>query len=183
MAGNQLEKHVLDIICSIFDAHTAALFLPGQEGEAHNLAAWFSLGDNINEDAVIPAGGRHCRLDTPQPGALVICPFDQHEGALGYYHSGEREGIKAFMGAPIPTGGVVCVDSKRQFSFSDKDSKILQLFAELLAMQQTMSVNNLSTDIARYFANLSLIQNLRFRYLRWPVFAKFPEHHGCGHPA
>lgn len=170
MAGNQLEKHVLDIICSIFDAHTAALFLPGQEGEAHNLAAWFSLGDNINEDAVIRPGEGIAGWILLNREPLVICPFDQHEGALGYYHSGEREGIKAFMGAPIPTGGVVCVDSKRQFSFSDKDSKILQLFAELLAMQQTMSVNNLSTDIARYFANLSLIQNLRFRYLRWPVF-------------
>ena len=40
------------------------------------------------------------------------------------------------MGCPVPTGGALCVDSKRQYSFTDRDYKLLQLFAELVSRQQ-----------------------------------------------
>lgn len=170
MPSKQLEKHILDIVCSIFDAHSAAIFYPADEGEDHKLAAWFSLGDNVRADAVIRPGEGIVGWIILNRQPLVICPFDQHEGALGYYESGEVEGIKAFMGVPIPTGGAICVDSKRQYSFSEKDSKILQLFAELVAMQKALAVNIHASDISRYFADLGLIQDLRFRYRRWPAF-------------
>lgn len=75
------------------------------------------------------------------------------------------------MGCPVPTGGALCVDSKRQYSFSDKDHKILQMFAELIARQQgSRGRQELAGDIPRYFADLGVIQDLRFRYKRWPQF-------------
>lgn len=170
MSATLLDKHVLDIVCSIFDAHSAVLFLPEGDGDAHTIAAWFSLGDNIRERAVIRPGEGLVGWIILERTRLVICPFDQNEGALGYYRAGEAEGIKAFMGVPLPTGGALIVDSKRQYSFSDKDSKILQMFAELISMQQTLSAHSLSSDISRYFTDLAMIQNLRFRYKHWPVF-------------
>ena len=60
---------------------------------------------------------------------MLVPNFDQHKHKLGYYREGEEAGIKAFMGCPVPTGGALCVDSKRQYSFTDRDYKLLQLFA------------------------------------------------------
>ena len=76
------------------------------------------------------------------------------------------------MGVPIPTGGALCIDSKRQYSFSEKDFKILQMFAELVAKLQGLGKDIGSGNIPRYFAGLAVIQELRFRYKRWPVYLK-----------
>jgi GAF domain-containing protein len=74
------------------------------------------------------------------------------------------------MGCPVPGGGVLCVDSKRQYSFSDKDHKILQLFADLVGHPQGDGAASPLGDMPRYFAQLGVLQELRFRYKRWPVF-------------
>ena len=58
MTANSLEKHILSIVCSVFDAYSAVLFLPDEEGEAHYLSAAFSLGDKISPDvSILPGRG------------------------------------------------------------------------------------------------------------------------------
>ncbi|MEE0815601.1 MAG: GAF domain-containing protein, partial [Desulfovibrio fairfieldensis] len=162
MTANSLEKHILSIVCSVFDAYSAVLFLPDEEGEAHYLSAAFSLGDKISPDvSILPGRGLvGWIIRNRQP--LLVPNFDQRQSNLGYYADGEEASIKAFMGCPVPTGGALCVDSKRQYSFSDKDHKILQLFAELISRQQgSRGRQELAGDIPRYFAELGVIQDLR----------------------
>lgn len=171
MSNNLGNTQLLAIVCSVFDAYSATLFLPREEGEACELAGFFSLGDKIVQNALIEPGkglaGWILRNNQP----LLVPNFDQRQSNLGYYSGGEEVNIKAFMGCPVPTGGILCVDSKRQYSFSDKDHKILQMFSELIARQQAgTGRENLAGDIPRYFAQLGIIQSLRFRYKRWPVF-------------
>ncbi len=102
---------------------------------------------------------------------MLVPNFDQQQSSLGYYADGEEANIKAFMAWPIPGGGVLCVDSKRQYSFSDKDHKILQLFAGLVARQQLQRAKDVHVgEIPRYFAQLGMVQDLRFRFRRWSVF-------------
>lgn len=171
MSSNTLEKHILSIVCSVFDAYSAVLFLPDEEGETHHLSASFSLGDKISSTAeALPGKGLvGWIIRNRQP--LLVPNFDQRQSNLGYYRVDEEASIKAFMGCPVPTGGALCVDSKRQYSFSDKDHKILQLFAELVSRQQSnRGRQELAGDIPRYFAELGVIQDLRFRYKRWPQF-------------
>lgn len=172
MKAIPIEKHVLGIVCSVFDAYSAVLFLPEEEGGNHYLAASFSLGDNIPPDVTIMPGKGLVGWIIHNRKPLVISSFDQHLNTLGYYAPDAEENIKAFMGFPVPTGGVICVDSKRQYSFSEKDSKILQLFAELVARQQSLEQKDLAGEIPRYFAELGVIQDLRFRYKRWPAFLR-----------
>lgn len=58
MSSNTLEKHILSIVCSVFDAYSAVLFLPDEEGETHHLSASFSLGDKISSTAeALPGKG------------------------------------------------------------------------------------------------------------------------------
>lgn len=172
--NNTLEKHVLGILCSVFDAYSAVLFLPDEDGESENyrLAASFSLGDGIADDSVIQPGKGLVGWIIRNRQPLVVPNFDQHQSTLGYYQKGEEYGVKAFMGCPVPTGGALCVDSKRQYSFTEKDYKILQMFAELVTRQQNACTGQsvYPADIPRYFAQLGVIQDLRFGHKRWPDF-------------
>lgn len=171
MTENTLEKHILSIVCSVFDAYSVVLFLPDEEGELHHLAASFSLGDKIGGNATVLPGKGLVGWIVRNRQPLLVPNFDQRQSNLGYYSGGEEASIKAFMGCPVPTGGALCVDSKRQYSFSDKDHKILQMFAELVARQQgSRGRQDFAGDIPRYFVELGVIQDLRFRYKRWPQF-------------
>lgn len=165
-------NRVLSIVCSVFDAYSALLFLPSEDSQDHYLAAAFSLGGNIPADTIITPGKGLVGwiLHTRQP--LVLDNFDQQQSNLGYYDESADEQIKAFMGFPVPSGGAICVDSKRQYSFSEKDCKILQLFAELVAGQELLDERGGDQDAARYFAELSAIQELRFKFRRWPEFLR-----------
>lgn len=167
-----IENHILGLVCSVFDAYSAVLFLPEEDSDQYYLAASFSLGNNIPDNVAITPGKGLVGWIIQDRNPILLAPFDQPESALGYYARGREESIKAFMGCPLPTGGALCVDSKKQYSFSEKDFKILGLFAELLSKQQTLSQNDLAGDIPRYFAELGVIQNLRFRYKKWPTFLK-----------
>ncbi|BAV91778.1 GAF domain-containing protein [Candidatus Desulfovibrio trichonymphae] len=173
MTANSLEKHILGILCSVFDAYSAVLFQPDDHGEAHHLAAFFSLGDKIAPAASILPGKGLVGWIIRNRQPLLVPNFDQRQSNLGYYTDGEEVGIKAFMGCQVPAGGALCVDSKRQYSFSDKDHKILQLFAELVSCQKSSgSRQDTAADIPRYFAELGIIQDLRFRYKHWPQFLR-----------
>lgn len=166
------ETHILSIVCSVFDAYSAVLFLPDDGGASNFLAASFSLGNNISPDTVILPGKGLVGwiLHNRQP--LLVDNFDQSQSNLGYYGPHADEKIKAFMGFPIPSGGALCVDSKRQYSFSEKDCKILQLFAELLARNIREADDGAVDEGTRFFAELGVIQELRFRFRRWPEFLR-----------
>lgn len=165
-----IENHILAIVCSVFDAYSSVLFLPEEDSDLHYLAAHFSLGNNIPEDVTIVPGKGLVGWIIQDRKSVLVAPFDHPDSALGYYVSGKEEGIKTFMGCPLPTGGALCVDSKKQYSFSEKDFKILGMFAELLARQQTLAQREMAGEIPRYFAELGVLQNLRFRYKKWSAF-------------
>ena len=170
MMDSAFDQQVLNIVCSVFDAHSVVLFLPDEQGDTHRLAASFSLGDKIAKDTVIQPGEGLVGWIISNRESLLVNNYDQ-KSRLGYYDAGEEANIKAFMGCPVPLGGALCVDSKRQYTFLDKDHKILQMFAELISRQQrSAGREELSGDIPRYFAELAAIQDLRFRFKRWPVF-------------
>lgn len=164
---------MLGIICSVFDAYTAVLFLKDDaDGKRCSLASVFSLGDKINRDAVIEEGqgvvGWILRNQTP----LLVPNFDQRRNHLGYYNDNEEQSIKAFMGCALPGGrGIICVDSKRQYSFSEKDQKMLYLFAELLAALYDLHCALASRDVAlRFYNALKVIYVLRRQHSRWSEF-------------
>ena len=56
MTANTLEQHILSIVCSVFDAYSAVLFLPSENGEEHYLVASFSLGEGVEQGAMLSSG-------------------------------------------------------------------------------------------------------------------------------
>lgn len=171
MVGSTVESHILCIVSSVFDAYSAVLFLPAEDGDGFRLAASFSLGDFIitDENFRPEKGLISWLLRTHEP--LRLTNFDREKNTLGYYYREEEVGIKAFMAFPIATGGVLCVDSKREYSFSEKDQKMLHLFADLIAgMQKEKGRSIIAGNIPRYFVEFNVLRELRNKYKRWPQY-------------
>lgn len=174
-------ERILGLLCSVFEAYTAVLFLPRNPSresfrnggeEIHDLEAFFSLGQKVNASASLEGGQGLVGWIIRNHGPLLVPNFDQRRNFLGYYNDKEEQNIKAFMGCALPGGrGVLCVDSKRQYSFSEKDQKLLQLFAGLLAdLYDGMRESRAQGAALRYYAALRMIHVLRREHSRWSEF-------------
>lgn len=171
---------LLAILCSVLDAYSAVVFLPARdsgddEARAHYVAAAFSLGKKLNHRAEIVEGRGLVGWLLRNREPLLVSNFDRHKHKLGYYKGNDEDNIKAFMGCPLPgESGAVCVDSKRQYSFSEKDQKVLHLFADLIArFQQENSGMQDSQMVLKYYAALCTIYTLRRRHSRWSDFLRY----------
>ncbi len=168
-------ERILGILCSVFEAYTAVLFLPLAHGDckaAYTPEALFSLGDHVDRSVKIEPGQGLVGWIIRNREPLLVPNFDQRRNFLGYYKGNEDKNIKAFMGCALPNGnGVICVDSKRQYSFSEKDQKLLHLFAGLLAdVYDSRYQEETQSASLRYYAALRLIYVLRREHSKWSEF-------------
>lgn len=169
------EKYFLDrilgLICSVFDAYSAVLFL-AENAQSYRLAAFFSLGDNIQKNTYLEPGqglvGWIIRNNQP----LLINDFDRAGDCLGYYPPEAESKIKAFMGCPLQDGqGVLCLDSKKSYSFSAKDQKILHQFVQLVqSLQDTIWAQGINQQEHNYYLCLQMISSLRNKHPKWSAF-------------
>ncbi len=162
---------ILGLVCSVFDGYSAVLFLKDKRDD-YVLASSFSLGDSINPGTTIKPGAGLVGWIIRNQKPLLINKFDRNVGCLGYYPSEGESKIKAFMGVSLPgASGVLCIDSKKTYSFSDKDQKILHQFAQLIEDVRTgIGRADHSVQSIDYYRYLSLVLNLRVKFPRWRVF-------------
>lgn len=170
---------ILGILCSVLDAYSAVLFLPVGESEnaappSHYIAAAFTLGNKLDYNAEIVEGRGLVGWILRNKEPLLVSNFDGHTNSLGYYSDNEDASIKAFMGCALPDDrGIICVDSKRQYSFSEKDQKILHLFADLIARFEAENrVREEQLTLQQYYSALNTIYELRRKHTRWPEFLR-----------
>jgi GAF domain-containing protein len=169
---------IMGILCSVLDAYSAVLFLREEGGKAGEealcLASSFSLGNKLHRRARIQEGKGLVGWISRTRDPILVPNFDQRQNYLGYYEDNEEQTIKAFMGCALAGGGgVVCVDSKRQYSFSEKDQKILHLFSGLLSQVQAGIRGRREREAAvAYYEALRAVYTLRRQYSRWADFLR-----------
>jgi len=116
------------LIFNIYEAFTVALYLKEKEYlkciSCVTFSKGFDKGRLLSIEGTLPGWV----LKHGQP--LIIPNFDKDEGALGYYAKNEE--IKSFMGYPLGTEGVIVIDSKKKWVFTDKEKKILGGFASAI---------------------------------------------------
>ncbi len=168
-------ERILGIVCSVFDAYSAVLIAPEGTGRDFSVIGSFSLGDHVDADARFAPGKGLVGWIISNQAPMLVNDFDTRQYHLGYYSSNEESKIKAFMGVSLRNGtGALCLDSKRQYSFSNKDQKILQLFAELVyEVQSTSCMAAEQMHLGRFYNCLQLIYGLRKRHRNW---TRFLEH-------
>lgn len=116
------------LIFNIYEAFTVAFFVRESNHlkclSSVTFAASFDKSKQVSIDNSLP--GWVVKHNEP----LIIPNFDKDFEALGYY--GTDEGIKSFMGYPMEGKGVIVVDSKKKWVFTDKEKKILGNFVALI---------------------------------------------------
>lgn len=165
-------QRILTLVGSVFDAYSAVLFLPQGKSGDYVIAAAFSLGEHVIPQASLKATKGVAGWIIKNQKPLLINNLERKKARLGYYDHDEEAHIKAFMGCPLAKGGgALCLDSKRTYSFSDKDQKVLNLFAELIqeVAEQSRMVAYTSSSL-KYHAAIKQILILRKKFNRWPQF-------------
>jgi GAF domain-containing protein len=172
MADTPFYHTLMALALNVFDAYSAVLFLPGPDSEDCRVTAHYSLGDDVKADVVVSPGmglaGWIIRNEKP----LLVGNFDQKRGFLGYYDPKDEARIRAFMGCPVPgCGGAICLDSRKTFTFGEKDQKILGQFADITA-SHVMAERQRADDArdAAYYRALCTISGLRRSHPTWPAF-------------
>ncbi len=163
---------ILGIVCSVFDAYSAVLITPDTTGRGFAVAGSFSLGDQVNTGAQFIPGKGLVGWILSNQAPMLVNDFDTRQYHLGYYVNNEESKIKAFMGVSLKNGtGALCLDSKRQYSFSGKDQKILQLFADLVyEVQSSSCLAEERVNLGRHYNCLQLVYGLRKRHKNWTKF-------------
>jgi len=117
-----------NLIFNVYEAFTVALFINHED--KLKCISYVSFSNSFNKNKYLPVEGSLPGWVMKHNEPLIIPNFDKDENTLGYY--GNPEGIKSFMGFPIENKGVIVVDSKKKWVFTDKEKKILKSFVEVI---------------------------------------------------
>lgn len=119
----------LRFIFNVTDSYSS-VFLAVDRGKLR-IISYHSLGDKIAYRKVVPIAGSgiySVALKNQRP--IVINNYDRDPSEFFFYK--DEEGIKSVAIIPVKKRGVLHVDSKRSYLFTDKVLKILQEFVDIL---------------------------------------------------
>jgi GGDEF domain-containing protein len=117
-----------NLIFNVYEAFTVALFIKHRENL--KCVSHVSFANSFDKNKNVPVEGSLPGWVMKHNEPLIIPNFDKDESTLGYY--GNPEGIKSFMGFPVENKGVIVVDSKKKWVFTDKEKKILKSFVTVI---------------------------------------------------
>lgn len=168
---NPLEA-ILALAARVFKAYSVVLFeVVGTDQNAHMLAA-YSLGNHIDQHAVITPGrglvGWILRNDSP----IFIGTIDENHAYLGYYEESWEPDICSFLGCPLPGGGILCIDSRERHAFSPEQQKLIAVFADMLSQVKDFdqSGNTSAAEESVFLAALETMADLRRNYSGWKSY-------------
>jgi GGDEF domain-containing protein len=121
----------VQLIFNVYEAFTVALFV--RDGKVLSCSSAVTFAKSFDKSKAVPLEGTLPGWAVKHKEPLIIGNFDKDEETLGYY--GKKEEIKAFMAYPLEIPGVIVVDSKKKWTFTDKEKKILAHFVTVLAKE------------------------------------------------
>jgi len=119
------------LVCNVTEAFTTTVFLPDETGKTLHLRFHYSLGNSIIEKAAIPLGHGLVGWVAKNNLPVNIAPFKRDSRTLQFYSASED--IQSLLAVPFEAGnsvGVLCIDSKKHYSFTSRHQKILTGFAD-----------------------------------------------------
>ena len=118
----------VQLVFNVYEAHTVALFV--KDGEQLSCLSAFSFARSFDKAKPVPVDGTLPGWVCKHREPLIIGNFDKDEETLGYY--GKKEEIKSFMAYPLEMPGVIAVDSKKKWVFTEKEKKVLAHFVSVM---------------------------------------------------
>lgn len=135
------------LISNATDSFTTALFFQNQQADRFYLASCYSLSNNIDTGYTFSEGEGFWGWVVKHGKPLNISPFAPDYKPLAIYRS--KEDIKSFLAVPLENGaGVLSVDSKATYVFTDRVAKLLMDFGRLAVSLNRVNgrLHNAETD-------------------------------------
>lgn len=136
-----VDTHLLNIIkliSNVTDAFTTALFISDDKHENLTLQAFYSLSKHVITNAHFGYGDGMVGWVAKNSKPIIVNQFDRDTKTLQFYSVDED--IKSFMAVPLTGGrGVLSVDSKQKYIFTEKGQKLLLGFSEVILHQLEVS--------------------------------------------
>ncbi len=123
-------EHIVRVISNTIDAFTTALFLVDRRKRSLRLATYCTLSQNIIPGSVIGFDEGLIGWIAKNKKPVNISRFHTDATTLRFYS--KDEDIKSFIAVPVGEFGVLSVDSKKRYDFTDKEQKILMDFAQMV---------------------------------------------------
>ncbi len=139
---NDQIQELIELVSNTTEAYTTVLFLSPEPGQPLEIVAHQSLSPNIDVGVRINSGEGLVGWVHKNRKPVNIEKFGHDTRRLLFYRTDEA--IKSFMAVPLPElEGVLAVDSKQRYVFTDKNQKILFQFAKALetALLQSRKLN------------------------------------------
>lgn len=144
---------IIKLISNVTNAFTTALFLAEPKSKSLTLQAYYSLSKNVIPNVEFGYGDGMVGWVAKNNKPVIVNQFDRDTTTLQFYSADED--IKSFMAVPLPSGkGVLSIDSKHKYIFTEKSQKLLLGFADLIAYQ--LGVSALQTKERLYDRILDL---------------------------
>ncbi len=132
MSVDRQLNDIIVLLSNCLDAYTAAVFIWDDRSKFLTLRVSHSLSKQIIPNVQFsPEDGGLIGWVAKSNQPLIVDHFDRDTSILPYYQGDEN--IKSFLALPLENRrGVLCVDSKRQYVFTNKDQKLLSGFATVI---------------------------------------------------
>ncbi|MBI5556996.1 MAG: GAF domain-containing protein [Deltaproteobacteria bacterium] len=115
------------------ETYTTTLFLAGErDGDTLDLYFFYSLGKNIKKNCKVLSGEGIIGWVFREQKSVLATYFDKRDATtLKFYE--KDEDIKSLIAIPLPEKyGVLCIDSKKSYVFTEEKEKILKQMAHVL---------------------------------------------------
>ena len=123
----------IDLISNIMESYSTTLFLAeDDDDEGLMLASFQSLGSNIKKDCKVRSGEGIIGWVFREQKPVLAGYFDKRDATTLKFYEQDEE-IKSLIAIPLPDNyGVLCVDSKKSYVFTEEKEKILRQMASVL---------------------------------------------------
>lgn len=123
----------IELISNTMESYTTCIFLnDDSDGEGLILYYYHSLSRNIKKDCKVQNGEGIIGWVFREQKSVLASYFDKRDATtLKFYE--KDEDIKSLVAIPLPENyGVLCVDSKKSYVFTEEKEKILRHMSQVL---------------------------------------------------
>jgi hypothetical protein len=152
-------QEIVELTSNTLEAFTTAFFLVKDNKLA--LVAYHSLSSHMTSPLVLNLGEGGVLSLVLEKEAFIANHMDREAYEIPYY--AQEEEIKAFMAVQVGNGkGLLCVDTKRRYSFTEKHQKLLQQFSFLMGrlMERARFLRPKLVDSGKYLLLREMLQHL-----------------------
>ncbi|MGL4208100.1 MAG: GAF domain-containing protein [Candidatus Adiutrix sp.] len=175
-------QDLMDLCLNNLDGYSAVLFVANKMGGPLGLAALQSLSKNIDPSVKISPGKGLLGWVYKNAKAVNVDEVSFETERLLFYTCDEN--IKSFMAVPLPAiSGVLAVDSKQQYIFTDKSAKLLFQFGQSIErvwQRLNPSTSKNQTSSRPNNGSSSFSDDLCSLWLNLETSLARPDHEGGG---